>query len=142
MTKTENEIIAEFMGYKWIGEHWFDDHMTKNAAQKTGCFVEVVKYDTSWDWLMPVVDKIESLKIKVYQDDEVKNGTLADFQFKRGRNNSYLCLVSYFEHDGGQHKHSRSYTGRIIAEDGVRLKSVHTAVVEFIKWYNSNPTSS
>ena len=42
----KNELIAEFMG---VGKHY--------EAQSSNQFNQ---YHTSWDWLMPVVEKIES----------------------------------------------------------------------------------
>ena len=61
----ENKLIAEFMGFtseKNIG--WYDNNMmmTQNVydTQNGNCFDELL-FDISWDWLMPVVEKIESL---------------------------------------------------------------------------------
>ena len=65
LTKTidmeENKLIAEFMGdvfYKNTG-HWYNSE---------GCDIawaeDELQYHTSWDWLMPVVDKINSIKCK------------------------------------------------------------------------------
>ena len=57
----ENKLIAEFMGdvfYKNTG-HWYNSE---------GCDIawaeDELQYHTSWDWLMPVVDKINSIKCK------------------------------------------------------------------------------
>tara|TARA_R100001463_G_scaffold70799_5_gene124489 strand:+ start:288 stop:602 length:315 start_codon:yes stop_codon:yes gene_type:complete len=52
---TDNKIIAEFMGVeKENGLYLFttpmDDYKT-----------DTLYFDTSWDWLMPVVEKIETL---------------------------------------------------------------------------------
>lgn len=57
MEKSENELIAEFMGYKLIGvwptgKYWEDGHGTHGIKSNE------FKYGTSWDWLMPVVQKI------------------------------------------------------------------------------------
>ena len=59
----ENELIAEFMGFtseKNIG--WYDNNMMmpQNVydTNNGNCFDELL-FDKSWDWLMPVVDKIE-----------------------------------------------------------------------------------
>ena len=48
-----NRIIAEFMGWKPNEHHW-----CLNGDKD-------LQYDTSWDWLMPVVEKIEALKYRV-----------------------------------------------------------------------------
>lgn len=54
MKKTDNQIIAEFMGYPNIA----------NDLDKRDYLEDCVKYHTSWDWLMPVIAKI----VKNYGD--------------------------------------------------------------------------
>lgn len=56
--KTDNELIAEFMGVLSLSETGLWD------IHKTGKLIYCVrsnelKYDTSWDWLHPVLEKIE-----------------------------------------------------------------------------------
>ena len=71
MTKEEilegNRLIAEFMGlkpkmlnpdqYYWSDAQFF--HTVNDTPEKVmDDIVEYVKYRTSWDWIMPVVNKI------------------------------------------------------------------------------------
>lgn len=95
--KTDNELIAEFMGLDVDG-----GNVTDGTLETT---VEKLQYHTSWDWIMPVVEKIEELP-NVYSV-EIHMG--ATVQIHSG------ILFEYFW-------------------DGI--KSVHKAVVEFIKWHN------
>ena len=56
-----NKLIAIFMGLKYnpiTANHGIRD----NTWQKGGEVFFELKYHTSWDWLMPVVEKIESIK--------------------------------------------------------------------------------
>jgi len=46
----ENKLIAEFMGVETIDGLVFQDANTKEFHS--------IKYHTSWDWLMPVLKKI------------------------------------------------------------------------------------
>lgn len=63
-----NKLIAEFMGYKLNG------NIVKSAPldpdgfdswdQLVGYNISQTKYDTSWDWLMPVASKISTVPSK------------------------------------------------------------------------------
>src|SRR4051812_21847400 len=62
----KNKVIAEFDGYKFI------PHDSLNGIKgvfskpnKRLYILEDLKYHSSWDWLMPVVEKIESLAFEV-----------------------------------------------------------------------------
>lgn len=48
-TQENNKLIAEFMGIKSTNGLVFQDANTKEFHS--------IKYHTSWDWLMPVVEK-------------------------------------------------------------------------------------
>ncbi len=45
-----NKLIAEFMGWVHHEDPNYDDHEMKS-----------LKYNSSWDWLMPVVEKIDEV---------------------------------------------------------------------------------
>lgn len=114
-----NRLIALFMGavpfedgYKASREKCSIAHMIDNALR------EEVKFDTSWDWLMPVVEKIENLK------DE--HGSYL-FSFDIGRD---WCMIIH-----------NDFTQRPIAVtslDGDKIGSVFETTVKFINWYNAN----
>jgi hypothetical protein len=60
----ENKLIAEFMEVHEImhdgySEYDFDDNTLDVVAENE------LKYHTSWDWLMPVVEKIETISGKL-----------------------------------------------------------------------------
>ena len=67
--KTNNEIIAEFMGGVHTGEYnlngleifEFPKEIPIKMASEGNChrkYTGYLKFDTSWDWLMPVVKKL------------------------------------------------------------------------------------
>jgi len=119
-----NKLIAEFMGLDELGRYV----PTKLLPSiKYGLFqgifeIEETEFHISWDWLMPVVDKIEKLNFEI-------NGVVSsvDINIIYGD-----CIIQ--DEDGlGElyiYKHSN--------ESGNKLESVYRAVVEFIKWYNKN----
>jgi hypothetical protein len=62
------KIISEYMGGKevdWFSERviitpWSDDLTIHNYIKKSKAYIldVEIKYDTSWDWLMDVINKI------------------------------------------------------------------------------------
>lgn len=66
--KTENELIAEFMGMKYSDKRSFND------GEWTHSIKSLSKFETSWDWLMPVVKKC--LVGEAEQSEEMSNNTI------------------------------------------------------------------
>jgi hypothetical protein len=113
-TQENNKLIAEFMGYKisYGGEYLLSDSLPQflgsdhrewcsNRVENDNLIWEIPKdcleYHTSWDWLKPVVDKIEQVHEGVPQElinlslfstiDEVYNAVV-EF-IKQYNNNSF-----------------------------------------------------
>ena len=56
-----NKLIAEFMGMTY--HHNDNSVMIQMTSQGNEIVpIDSMGYDTSWDWLMPVVEKIEGLR--------------------------------------------------------------------------------
>ena len=60
--ENNNKLIAEFMQYDNKSVGLYDYGHTPNN--------EILKYHTSWDWLMPVINKIRSMD-STYEVEEV-----------------------------------------------------------------------
>ena len=57
---TDNKLIAKFMG--WTPCDSNDNTMYANPQDKSDAWsTDEMRFHESWDWLMPVVQKIESL---------------------------------------------------------------------------------
>jgi len=54
----ENKLIAEFMGVDYVD---VDTYLEDNKE---------LQYHTSWDWLMPVLDKIKEMRCLPDDHDE------------------------------------------------------------------------
>ena len=86
-TQENNKLIAEFMGVeKENGLYLFttpmDDYKT-----------DTLYFDTSWDWLMPVVESIfERLDSRDDSANEIKKGMLVC-----SRNNTYKAVVEFIK---------------------------------------------
>ena len=88
----ENKLIAEFMG----------DTLPLNTemmglSESDIQDLENLKYNTSWDWLMPVVDKINSsynIKIDIgYKWVEVRGNIEKMFLYDTSINLAYKAVI-------------------------------------------------
>tara|TARA_R110002020_G_scaffold154637_2_gene334701 strand:- start:627 stop:995 length:369 start_codon:yes stop_codon:yes gene_type:complete len=114
----DNKLIAEFMGYgkdEKENIHWID---TEDAY---GIASEDLKYHTDWNWLMPVVDKIETIH-GVYRRGGLTNGG----QMHNAKDTKYIM-------EYGRYNRCIAHS---YAQD--RLSAEYNAIVEFIKFYNQN----
>lgn len=122
-----NKLIAEFMGGKYNNqvnfriaqnEIWLPIHgVTKFNTADLGSG-KILEYHKSWDWLMPVVEKIESLGyttlIKNYGDE------FSNFVEILNTDEDPLQICCFTEH--------------VMLKS--KLELTYKAVIEFIKWYN------
>lgn len=110
-----NKLIAEFMQVRndfsdiyYLPEfgHYFNSY---GQIEWNECFrSNELKFNSSWDWLMPVVEKIEKTK----QADVIIHA-------------KNLVQISY-------NKETKAYFYDSL------LENVWLACIEFIKWYNQN----
>lgn len=129
---TDNELIARFMGCPeqdgYFGIHedlqavrWWDRYSTKSICLEDDYTVYYafkpgdMLYDTSFDWLMPVVEKI---------------GQLGEAWINIGHDYVELCWHPQCE--------KAPYADYQDWFKGAKIEAVYNAVVEFIKWYNQN----
>ena len=54
-----NKLIAEFMElkYRWVE---YPNRQLSRWEVDRGSYWTVIEYHSSWDWLMPIVEKIET----------------------------------------------------------------------------------
>lgn len=111
-TEEKNRMIAEFMEWKWEVKNHYGINIMRSPEGK-GADIKGLKFHTSWDWLMPVVEKIES----------ITGGMLIGRMF---------CDIEY------QDPIIREKHFKIRIASGVKMNAIHEAVCEFIEWYNEN----
>ena len=111
-----NKLIAEFMSLEIItdGISWFDTN-----------YKSLGNYDSSWDWLMPVVEKIENLEFgKWYVHIQGNTVNIEDGNDDIGLWDFHINnddpIMSIFP----SNKNLKP------------IEAVYIAVTEFIRWYN------
>ena len=116
-----NRLIAEFMGFKpdesdrfFLTKQFerFYEYDTGHFRAQTTFYGPELIFHTSWDWLMPVVEKIQGI-------DPEMNG----YEFILYKNDTVLCIF-----DGTGIYHSKTTSDKITGTWEV--------VVKFIEWYN------
>lgn len=102
----KNRMIAEFMGLRY-GRSSVKTYVIENNKE---VLPKDLKYHTSWDWLMPVVEKIESL----------------GYEFQITKEEAY-----FKDTDGDFEIVASAFNGSI-------MDNTYNAVVQFIEWFNEN----
>jgi hypothetical protein len=126
--KTDNELIAEFMSIKpyedgRYGTMW--PNPTNNNKVEFG-----LKYDTSWDWLMPVVEKIETICYVGLDAVHVRIEGAKCKIWTSYDEKEFLKLTGDDNNEDNKFKVGCSYK--------TKIESTYQCVVDFIKWYNEN----
>jgi len=124
-----NKLVAEFMGAFLIyftdrsnetSQVWMsEDNLLSGGQSLKGNSINGLKFHSSWDWLMPVVEKIESLG---FQFDIL--GRKLEFSNER-----IYCIWLW---DDEQKIHIEC------PEADSKIEAVYLGGIEFIKWYNKN----
>ena len=121
--EASNILIAEFMGVKTITIDKLKSILKQNRedgfiSTPQAYTLDELKYDSSWDWLMPVVEKIENTNLFPTTENAI-NVTIGA---------TLYCLI--------QDSYGEKF--EIVGQGKTKLLSVYQAVVEFIKEYNLN----
>jgi hypothetical protein len=106
-----NKLIAEFMGGGWTGkiQPFYDERWVECPPMGIE-YIKDLKYHSSWDWLMPVVEKIE----ETYDVD-------------------VHCLQPQFE-DDTKYQIQIYISGTNVSGNN-KIECYHKAVIEFIQWH-------
>ena len=110
-----NKLIAEFMGLSYCKKHLYEGWYKNHEHNHRLCDFNGLKYHSDWNWLMGVIEKIESLPamkdngnffFEIHQDSvTVFNSTRMDIVIE-------------------------------VIGQGSRINNTYQAVIEFIQWYN------
>ncbi len=118
--RENNILIAEFMGFT-IND---DTCIIPTESGDKERSIDSLTFRYSWDALMPVVEKIESI-----EDGDLPYLSYSINNFCVSIRNGFCQIISgdFMEEYDEFNIHS-----------GGKLEATYSAVVEFIKWYNEN----
>lgn len=128
-----NIIIAGFMDLQieesskelfYLTENRKINNVWTIQAESWGCVPEELPYHLSWDWLMPVIEKIQQIadKPEIYLDDYY----MIDFDL------NLAAAICELRIDG------KLLESRTAFEPDILINAVYPCVVAFIKWYNKH----
>lgn len=142
MNHEENKLIAEFLGWEYspnVYDVWTPDWNCpfSNKIPTTCPYTEGLYFNESWDWLMPVVDKIEKeifdhlLEIKDESEFYYKTDW-GKFQWSTHKPYNSLIYITVDEQDVLIISHNAN----------TRIESVWLTVIDYINWKNKNESRS
>jgi hypothetical protein len=104
----DNKLIAEFMGFQKTSIGWYDADECLHEKDNT---FDTLRFNVDWNWLMPVVEKIErdSLDLFGEYEDTIINGC--------------SCYIY-------------SNSGNISTTETSKFKAVYSAVINYINITN------
>ena len=124
MTTENNKIIAEFMGY--IDNGCSEEGFLINPITNFDEEINDLKYHNDWNWLMEVVEKIESLGYWT----EICYSNLGT---KTREGKITWCEITKENH---LDLFKDDCFTKIVRTEGSKKEAVYNACIEFIKWYN------
>lgn len=108
-----NKLIAEFMGIPKCDRHTDGECGHYKFGSGIYLWPQEMQYHTSWDWIMPVVEKIEGMD---------------------------YCIT--IEKGGGQTQYCKIIQSKRLFADAfshnAKIEAVYSAVLQFIQWYTTH----
>jgi hypothetical protein len=111
-TTENNKLIAEFMGLNIITIDDVRKNKNPYISLADGYLEDDLKYHTSWDRLMPVIEKIEGfneydVEILQYGTRVLKNSVeiitnVADFSFDKKIEHCYDAIIKFIKEHNEQ----------------------------------------
>ena len=109
-----NKLIADFMNYPKEGEGSTYYYAMKHCYENNN-----MKYHTSWGWLMPVVEMIESIG-QSYVEFGKKHCRIQPILYNPKKD----CMEWQILHE---------------TQCATKIEAVYTAITSFLTWYNQQP---
>jgi hypothetical protein len=123
----ENRLLADFMGYKVereeIGDGIYDYFWKNTPMGLIWTSINPPPFNESWNWLMPVIEKINNLGYDVAINSGLRRINISTSDF------GYINKVA---------EYNEEFRGNSsIYEFLLPIECVWSAILDFIKWYNN-----
>jgi hypothetical protein len=117
MNKQEsNKLLAEFMGcYQNNEGFWGFENTPNHKTWNNDRFLDCTKYDTDWNWLIEIVEKIESF---VDENKHAKYNFITEQSFVEIIDNNTSDTIVEIDRD-------------------TKMEATYNACVQFVQWYNN-----
>ncbi len=124
-----NKLIAEFMEPHYKREYGIVNFTERPSIsiQSSSFHVDELEYHKSWDWLMPVVEKIESTQLPSPSMIPVQIGIQGKSCriFKGEWHDSIEGFISVVSYEGNKEQYTK-------------IEAAYFAVIKFIQWFIDN----
>lgn len=113
--KWHQNCFKDFIRYTQPKQKYYKDYLWELGNNEVFAYrrISFLRYNISWDWLMPVIEKIESLQ----------------FRFEIAKNE--YCIKQFIE--GKPYKEILYQYGY---SEKSKIERIYLGVIDFIKWYN------
>lgn len=120
IVRENNKLIVQFMGATIKNRGSYEAYSFN--GHQTESFIYALNYDKKWEQLMPVVEKIETLKTK-------KDGFFGVYIFSNN------CVIQGTKFHSDPEKFHEAYFN---TNHGItKIIATYITVVQFITWYNT-----
>jgi len=133
-----NKIIAEFLEWEMIDEegriavpNLYPFTVTTKDKRSTGwtsCFADELEFHTSWDWLMPIIEKIES-------DFNPAIKTWVSINGRECGMWNYFDVTEILREGQKAEDYERF---KVQANGKTKIEATYSAVLQFIQWYTTH----
>lgn len=128
----DNELIAKFMDLQRSNSIWSDDEHAY-TMKFSDCFKKIVpsemKFHSSWDWLMPVIEKIAQHTYESYNESNGYKDIIV-------HDRAYPRTFGMIDNEG---KWMVRINRQHLEQENTLIEAAYKSVIEFIKWFNDQP---
>lgn len=130
-----NKLIADFLGCNIDASERYSKPWYSEIGGRFFGYEDCLQFDEKWDWLMPVIEKIEALEVQGTERTTIDDNTEMTYSFIFVIN-GFQCTIDRDAHNGTEQDFLNLYDCR----NKNKIESTYKAVIAFIIWYKQIKT--